>query len=63
MLLHAWLLIALAFCAILASLSLLRGVAGLVVVRTLLGGLEAVALSAGGVVGWIVLILVCHRAA
>jgi hypothetical protein len=62
-LLHAWMLMALAFCAILASLSLLRGMAGLVAVRTLLGGLEAAALAGGGVAGWIVLILVYHRAA
>ncbi len=63
MLLHAWVLAALIFCAVLASLSLLRGVAGLLAVRTLLGGLEAAALSAGGVAGWIVLVVVFHRAA
>ena len=63
MLLHAWKLIALAFCAILASLSLLRGAAGLITARTVPGGLESAALGLGGVAGWIVLILVSHQAA
>lgn len=61
--LHAWNLVALAFCAILASLSLLRGIAGLIAVRTVLGGLESVTLGLGGLAGWVGIVIIYHGAA
>jgi hypothetical protein len=59
-LLHAWIVLALALCAILASLSLVRGVAGLLVARAALGRLEAAALFLAGIAGWIGATLVYH---
>ena len=50
--LHAWNLAALAVCLALASLSLVRGLAGMVVVgRDTPGRLEAAALVLAGIVG------------
>ena len=60
MLLHAWNLAALALCLALASLSLVRGLAGLIVRRNALGLLEAVVLVVAGVGGLTGSVLVYH---
>ena len=62
MLLHGWTLLALAFCLTLASLSLVRGIANLIVARQMLVWAEAGALLLAGIVGWIGALLV-HRSA
>jgi hypothetical protein len=55
-----WTIVTVAFCAGLAAIALLRGLAGLVVGRAWLGRLEAVALLFAGLVGWLVLALSRH---
>jgi len=58
--LHAWDLVMLAFCLALASLSLVRGLAGLLVGRGALGVLEALVLVLAGAGGLIGAVLVYH---
>ncbi len=60
--LHAWNLITLAFCAALALLSLLRGIAGLIVARGALPRLESATLCLASVAGWIGIALIYHQA-
>jgi hypothetical protein len=59
--LHTWYLIVLALCAVLATLALGRGLAGLLVTRDAFGRAEAAALALAGLVGWFGVVLV-HRA-
>lgn len=60
--LQGWTLLALAFCLTLASLSLVRGIANLIVARQMPVRAEAAALLLTGIVGWIGALLV-HRSA
>jgi hypothetical protein len=52
-LLRAWEYAALGFCLVLASLALLRGLAGLFVARQAVAGAESGALVLAGIAGWI----------
>jgi len=61
-LLRAWEYAALGLCLILASLSLMRGLAGLVVARQALARAEGGALLLAGVAGWIGIVLVYRTA-
>lgn len=57
--LHAWNLIALAFCASLATLALARGQAEFLAMPGVLGKMEGAALTLAGVAGWVG-ILILH---
>lgn len=61
--LHSWDLLALAVCALLASLALLRGIAGLITASGALARLEALALSLVGLGGWGGVVLARHALA
>jgi hypothetical protein len=50
--LHAWILLTLTFSCILASLALIRGLAGLLAGRGFLARLEALLLTLTGLAGW-----------
>lgn len=56
--LHLWTILLLVFCAGLATVALLRGLAGLLVGRGALARLEAAALTLVGLAGWIGLLIV-----
>jgi hypothetical protein len=63
LLLHSWDLLALAFSALLASLALLRGIAGLLTAPGVFHRLEAGALALVGLGGWGGVLLARHALA